>query len=207
MITTDLQDAAIFKLNLKFNLDDALEYYNILKKDLNHLSWVYREHHNEPAMIDPKNNMDDVKGWGLQTIYDDPSFPYHCDLDPHDDGPEYFKDTPMVFGFFKRFIDMLKQPYRSFLFVWPSGQYIGKWMSHDPPHVFVALILQSNKDCYAYSYQSEEKVPLETGDVYLVDTTQYAAELRNDGEQDFIFIVTSVPVEYKQELIDLKGII
>lgn len=207
MMHNNLQETSILKLNLTFNIDDAFEYLNILEKDFNHLSWVYRRDHNEPDMIDPKNNMDIVKGWGLQTIYDDLDFPYHCDLDPHNEGPKHFKDTPMVFGFFKRFKDMLKEPFRSFLFVWPSKQYIGKWMSHSPPHVFVGLVLQTNKDCYAYSYESGEKVLLEAGNIYLLDTTQHPAELINDGEEDLIFIVSSVPVKYKQDLINLKGVI
>jgi len=198
----------IHKLNLKYNADEAFEYFNTLKTNFSHLHWNYLEHHNEPTFIDPKNTIDDINGWGLQTIYDDPTFPYHPDLDPHDEGPEYFKDTPMVFGFFKRLKNLLKQPFRSFLISYPPNQKIGKWQSHLPKHVTIIIpIITNDKVCLISNQENTQTFILEKNNIYLLDTTKYPAEFQNNSQETVTIMIASVLLEYKQEILDMKGFI
>ena len=198
----------IHKLNLKYNIQDAVEYFNILKTDFNYLHWDYLKHHNHPIFIDAKNTIDSVNGWGLQTIYNDPTFPYHPDLDPHDEGPEYFKDTPMVFGFFKKLKDLLKQPFRSFLFNYPPNQKLGKWQASDPAHVSIIIPIIVNQDvCLISNQEKIQTVVLEEGNVYLLDTTKYPAEFQNNSQEEITIIIISVLTEYKQEVLDMTGIV
>ena len=103
----------IHTLNLTYNKFDAITYYKKLQNNFKHLHWHYTKDHCDPSGIGTKNHMKNVHGWGLQTIYSDTTFPYHCDIDPHDEGPEYFKDTDLVFGFFKEIKDKFVNPYRS----------------------------------------------------------------------------------------------
>ena len=145
----------IHTLQLKYNIADAVEYFNKLDTDFQHLHWFYRKHHNEPAVIEAKNNMDNVQGWGLQTIYADPSFPYHCDIDPHNEGPEYFKDTDLTFGFYKRAKELFKDPYRSFLMTFPAGHHIGKWLPTPPLHGKIFIPIKSNNSTVMISYQNK----------------------------------------------------
>ena len=196
------------KLDIIYDPKDAIDYFNILKDNFQHFHWGYRKHHNEPSVIDPKNFIDEMNGWGLQTIYSDPSFPYHCDLDPHDEGPEYFKDTPMVFGFFKRLKDMLFEPYRSFLFNWPAGQKLGKWQSHTPPHVsiIVPVITNSQVEVIVHSNPVQHTY-LEEGHIYLLDTNEYPAEFKNNSGEEITIIVVNVPLKYSQHVLNLTGTI
>ena len=198
----------IHKLKLKYDPSEALEYYEILKRDFQHLHWEYEKHHNDPKMIDPKNAIKYLNGWGLQTIYDDPSFPFHSDLDPHDDGPEYYKDTPMVFGFFKRIKNILKDPFRSFLTSSPGRYYIGWFHSHNPPHGTLFIPIITNNQIYFRSkINEEERVYLNLGDIYLVDSIKYPIAFNNDSDTPVVAIQVGVPEYTFNYVLSLKGTI
>jgi hypothetical protein len=195
----------IHTLNLTFDLEEAHQYHEILKTQYKHLHWVYKRDHNDPEMIDAKNFMDDVHGWGLQTIYADPTFPYHCDLDPHDEGHKYFKDTELVFGFFKKFKDRFENPYRSFLLTFPGGQYVDRWLPTPPPHCKIIMFLTTNPGMRLISHGT---VPMsfnpEAGKIYLVET-DYDAEFRNNGTTDVTVLTFNVPREYIRKTLTLSG--
>lgn len=196
----------IYDLKLKYNPEDAVEYFEILKRDFQDYHWEYKTHHNEPGIIDPKNNLIDMHGWGLQTIYDDPTFPYHADMDPHDEGPEYFKDTPMVFGFFERLKNLLINPFRSFLITSPKGHYISWCNSHNPLHGTIFIPVETNSEAYFRTKKDlNKKVHLELGKMFLVDHTTYAFEFNNPGATSVTGIQISVPIETFSHVLDLRG--
>lgn len=196
----------IHTLQLQYNTEEAREYLEILNKKYLKLQWFYKKHHNEPGVIESKNNMDNVSGWGLQTIYDDPTFPYHCDIDPHDETAEYFKDTLMVFGFFKRLKDLFINPYRSFLMNFPSNQYIGRWSPTKPLHGKIFLPIYSNTNFNLISYaESNINITLKVGQIYLIDMTENCGELRNDGDSSISFITFNIMPETFDYVLNLKG--
>jgi hypothetical protein len=198
----------IYNLDLKYNPNEAMEYYEILKKEFQHYHWEYKKHHNDPNFIDPKNHLADLNGWGLQTIYNDPTFPYQPDLDPHDEGPEYFKDTPMVFGFFKRAKDKLIDPFRSFLMTSPSGHYIDWCITHAPHHGVIFIPITVNDETYFRSkYDLDKKYYLKLGQIFLIDPSVYAFEFRNQGSTAVTGIQISVPTETFNHVFSLKGTI
>jgi hypothetical protein len=137
--------------------------------------------------------MDGVHGWGLQTIYADLSFPYHGDIDPHDEGPEYFKDTEMVFGFFKAIKDKFEQPYRSFLLTFPPKHYIGKWTPSGPPHGKIFIPIITNNNTVIVDLTNDRQVLFELGKIYLFDMTSSYGEFKNDGETGITFITFNIP--------------
>jgi len=195
----------IHVLDLSFNLDEGLEYYSILEKDYQHLKWEFRKDHNDLAMIDPKNMIDQLEGWGLQTTYSDPNFVYHCDLDPHDESYEYFKDTILVFGFFKRFKEKFNNPFRSFLFKFPPDNYIGETLSGGPGHCKILMVLQSNNQTKIISHGVEkQEIIMETGKIYLIETN-YKIEYRNDGDTISILLGTQVLNEEILKILSMKG--
>jgi hypothetical protein len=198
----------IHTLDINFNIGEALEYHKILTQNYQHLHWWYEKDHNDPLMIDPKNDMDIVHGWGLQTIYNDLTFPYHCDLDPHNEGPEYFKDTELVFGFFKKFKDRFSLPYRSFLLTFPPSKYIGKWIPAKPPHGKIIAPLYTNEESKVISFrpEGEMSITLEAGKIYLLETEHYA-EFRNDGSSDLTVITFNILTESFNQALELKGTI
>jgi len=196
----------IYTLNLKYDVEESRKYLEILNEKFYNLHWFYRKHHNEPRVIEKKNAMDDVHGWGLQTIYDDQFFPYHCDIDPHNETAEYFKDTPMVFGFFYRFKNLFKNPYRSFLMNFPGHHHIGKWLPTKPLHGKIFLPIYSNEESVLITYsQPMVQMKFEVGKIYLIDMTTHHGEFRNDGDSKISFITFNVLPETFNKILELQG--
>lgn len=195
----------IHELDLKYDVAESILYYKDLEKNFSKLKWIYFDDHNNLSVIEAKNSMNKTAGWGLQTIYDDPDFPYHCDLDPHDEGPEYFKDTKMVFGFFYRIRNLFPEIFRSFLFVFQPGEYIGKWIPTLPEHDKIFIPIDCNNQTIIVSHGNETTTKiLEPGKILLLETKNYA-EFRNDGDTASIFITFNVPVAYREYCRNLKG--
>ena len=182
--------------NIRYDINEALEYYHTLSTEFIDKRWLYTKDHNEPSVIDPKNKLDKMYGWGIQTIYKDIDFKYHCDLDPHNEGPIYFNDTVLAFGFVKRIMNLLKDPYRTFLFVYPSGNYLGPWFPTPPKHFRIYIPIISNPDAYLITHHNPGvKVPLVPGTM-LLNTMDSLSELRNDGSTDLVHIEICSPYEY-----------
>jgi hypothetical protein len=187
---------------LKYDLNQAIDYYNTLVSDHEDLHWYYTRDHNDPSVIDPKNNLGKMNGWGLQTIYNDLKFPYHGDIDPHDEGPEYFKDTELVFGWGKEIIENFEQHYRSFLLVWPPGECLGKWTRTADPHFRMYIPILSNNQAYMISHTDPvTKVLLMPGTVYL-NTMNTHTELRNDGNTDLVFLQVNSPNKFLEKTLN-----
>jgi hypothetical protein len=148
--------------------------------------------------------MDNVSGWGLQTIYADLRFPYHCDIDPHDEGPEYFKDTELVFGFFKDIKDKFVDPYRSFLMTFPAKHKIGKWLPGGPPHGKVFIPIVTNDSTTITDLTNDQTVVLEVGKSYMFDMTTNYGELKNDGDSDITFITFNVPEKTFNHVLSIR---
>lgn len=191
----------IHTLNISYNIEEAIEYFNILTTDFQHLHWRWREHHCDPRGIEEKNMMDNIHGWGLQTIYADPDFPYHGDIDPHDEGPEYFKDTPLVFGFFKKIKNKFANPYRSFLMTFPPDHYIGKWLPGGPPHGKVFIPIITNDQTTIVDLTNNQIVLFELGKVYMFDMTKNYGEFKNEGNSAITFITFNVPANTFKDLL------
>lgn len=187
--------------NLSININDALEYYNTLRNEHMDLHWYYTKDHNEPGIIDPKNNLGKMNGWGIQTVYSDLTFPYHGDADPHDEGPEFFKPTKLVFGWAEKILSLLKQPYRSFLLVYPSGDYLGPYDPCPPPHFRFYIPIVSNDNAWLINTDTQERFLLEPGTVYL-NTMEGFTELRNDGNSDMVYMQVDSPFQYLQSILD-----
>jgi hypothetical protein len=184
----------IHTLNISYDTTEAYAYYKTLCRDFKHLHWSYTRDHNNPKFIDAKNKLDSMNGWGLQTIYSDSKFPYHCDLDPHDEGPEYFKSTELVFGFSEKLLNFFPRPYRSFLFVHPPNTHIDKWLPSGPPHGKVIIPISTGPKTLLISHDSPPtKIIPVPGIIYLVETDVYT-EIINEGSEDDVFLVFNIPV-------------
>lgn len=194
----------IYELNLTYDPKDALDYYENLEKNYARLKWDHTRDHNDPAVIDKKNYLNGVYGWGLQTIFNDLDFPYHNDIDPHDEGPESFKNTVLVHGFVERLFSKFKQPYRSFLMSFPPKRYIGPWLPSGPRHVKIILPIVSNSE-FAFKIEAtgEIKTNIVPGRVLMLDFTEKIAQY-NNGDTDIIGIVFNVPYEYREEILNLN---
>jgi hypothetical protein len=136
-----------------------------------------------------------MHGYGLQTIYEDTTFPYHCDIDPHDEGPEYFRDTELVFGFFKSIKENFTNVYRSFIMTFQSGDYIGKWTAGVQPHsrIFIPLVTNGSAWLRSYDDNGEDDVIPEVGKIYrvnMLDSNSYVS-INNASNTEISFIMFS----------------
>lgn len=195
----------IIPLNIKYDIAEALAYYNDLQDNHQSMHWDYTKDHNEPAAIDKKNNLSTMHGWGLHTIYNDPKFRYHCDLDPHDEGPEWFRHTELVFGFAEKVFNFFPKAYRSCLYVHPPGTHIGQWKPAGPPHGKVIIPIETNPDAFLVSHEDPiVKVSPQLGTIYLIDTDAYT-EVINNGTTDQTSIVFNAPVDTFDFMINATG--
>jgi hypothetical protein len=192
-------------LDIKFDQMEALTYVNELESRFKHLCWHYEKHHNDPRGIGSHNNLNQIQGWGLQTIYSDITFPYHCDIDPHDEGPEYFKDTEMSIGFFLKLKKKFPNMYRSFVMKFPSDHYIGKWKSGSgPAHGKIFIPVVSNNKTKLIDHTNANTEILEVGKIYLFDMTKNYGEFRNDSDTEITFITFNIPESDIRSVINNK---
>jgi hypothetical protein len=180
-------------LNLTYNPNDASEYLEILNAHYNRYHWYYTRDHNDPRSIGSNNSLNTMHGYGLQTIYEDTTFPYHCDIDPHDEGPEYFRDTELVFGFFSGIKEKFTNVYRSFVMTFQPGDFIGKWTTGDKGHsrVFIPLITNGTAWLRYYNESQMYSVVPEVGKIYQISMTKNVsyANIINEGTTDISFIM------------------
>lgn len=178
--------------NIKYNTDDANAYYNILETQYSKYKWHYVKHHNDPRSIGSNNNLYSMYGYGLQTIYADLKFPYHCDIDPHDEGPQYFKDTELIFGFFANLKSKFTNVYRSFLLTFGCNNYIGKWNPGSTNHIRCFVPISASTIPWLSYYESNVKhsiVP-EVGKIYELDMIKNNyIEINNISETNVTFIM------------------
>jgi hypothetical protein len=197
----------IHTLNLSYNIDDAVEYLDILNSKFDNLHWWYTKHHCDPRGINDTSRLTDIHGWGLQTIYDDKMFPYHIDIDPHDEGPEFFKDTDLVFGFFKNIKDQFVDVYRSFLLHFPPGHYIGNWEAGGDPHgkIFIPIVTNSQVTISSFNKEETQTVELEVGKIYFFDMTKVRGEFKNSSDKEISFIIFKIPENTFNHVLTLQG--
>ena len=195
----------IHKLNVTYDPQEALAYFEGLKTNYQHMSWDLVKDHNDPAVIDPKNNLNNIYGWGLQTIFNDLDFPFHSDIDPHDEGPESFKNTKLVHGFADKVLSTFKQPFRSFVFSFPPGSYIGPRFPHEPKHVEIIVPIKFNKEFkFKIDSDPEEIIDnIEPGTMLMIDFP-YKVSHYNEGNTEVVGLIFKVLYEYKDEILKMN---
>ena len=180
-------------LELTYTPEDAIAYLNRLNNDFTHYHWHYVKDHNDPRSLGEHNSLKTMHGYGLQTVYSDATFPYHCDIDPHDEGPEYFKDTELVFGFFKTIKENFTNVYRSFIMTFQPGDYIGKWTVGNRIHsrVFIPIVTNDTAWLRYYDNDGEHTVIPQVGTVYKIEMSKDKsyAEIINEGDTEISFIM------------------
>jgi hypothetical protein len=173
---------------------EILEYKQLLDTNFKHYHWEYVKHHNDGfRSVGAHNCLKSMHGYGLQTIYNDLTFPYHCDIDPHDEGPEYFKDTELVFGFFKELKDKFPNVFRSFLMTFPPENYISKWSPGPIKQNRIIVPIQTNNTKWLKYYVdgTSYEISPTVGKVYqlVLDKDKTFASVTNDGDTDISFIM------------------
>jgi hypothetical protein len=196
----------IFLLDITYDVNEAIEYFNILDRDYQYLHWDYFRDHENINAHESINKLDKFNGWGLQTIFNI-NIPYHPDIDPHDQGPEFFKNTELIFGFVKKVFDTFILPYRSFILVRGKGTHMNMLdpPPQGPPHYKVIIPIKSNNDSIVISHDTISKTEfiLEVNKVYLLET-HIPFEILNNGDDEDILLYFHVPAHTFDQLINMK---
>lgn len=195
----------IYKLNVTYDPQEALEYFEGLQQHYSNMSWDLVKDHNDPDVIDPKNNLHNIYGWGLQTIFNDLDFPFHSDIDPHNEGPDSFKNTKLVHGFAEKVLSTFNKPFRSFLMSFPPGSYIGPRFPHNPRHVEIIVPIITNSKFKFKMGNEQEQVydNIEPGTMLMIDFP-YKVSHYNEGDSNVVGIIFKVLYEYKDEILKMN---
>ena len=188
----------IFSTNILFDSTEALNYFNSLKNDFQSLSWNFDRDHPAPQIIDPSNRVTGHNGWGIQTT-GDVNLPYFIDVDPHDQHPSEFKNTPLVFGFAEKVLSVFDEPFRSFLLCLPPGFHIPQYPvpPAGPAHFRVILPIVMNGGFSVVTDDApSDRIEFKVGQVYLLETDESSYEIKNQGTSEEVLLVFQVPLNY-----------
>lgn len=180
-------------LDIKYSSTELQNYLHTLDNEYARYHWHYVRDHNDPRSLGNHNSLLTMHGYGLQTIYEDITFPYHCDIDPHDEGPEYFRDTPLVFGIFKSIKEQFTNVHRSFIMTFKSGDYIGKWTTGSQAHSRIFIPIKTTGKAWLRYYHKDAYYSIipEVGKVYKIKMEQNVsyANITNTSADDISFIM------------------
>lgn len=200
------------KLNLKIDIEELREFYDIIKTDFAHKKWVAteqadyikREAYNNP-------NIDLTKmasGWALQTYLKNEEqicAPWNVLTSDPTDGT---KRTEMVFGIAERLLNKIPMAYRLGITITPGGHFIEShtddaWHIHfpiySPPKSFFTWDDENNNAVEWEHYDAD-------GTAWALNTTLMHS-VKNQDTEDRVHMLFSIKEEDIPKLLNLEGTI
>lgn len=199
-----------FKLNVYADLEEAREYYEILKRNFSNKKWSVYEGANRLTKeawegfeaIDYKFA---PGGWAIQSHLDNEEnicAPWIIDTY----NPVYVKNNPMVFGFAEKLLKKIPMAkWLSLTETPPNGGIV----SHQDSHWHIHLPLYSPEKSYL-TWDDENKQPIywehypADGSIYAWNTTEYHSVI-NKSEDLRVHLFFKVEIEDVPELLKITG--
>lgn len=154
---------AIVPLDIEFNLNELLEYYNTLERDYQHLKWTFK---NDVEDADKGHKHDGIFGWGIQSNLNDLSKP--CPpYDIHKERTDVYRDTELVFGFAKKIIDYFPGVRQLGIAGHPHGVEILQHKDNDEFYKIHIPIITNDE---AYFVFGDDNYVMKPGKMYFVET-------------------------------------
>lgn len=188
----------IIPLNITFDLSEALEYFDELKKSYAHLKWT-TEYSNDVEDAD-KHQLDGFYGWGIQSNLMDlsaPCPPYNV----HKEKGDQYRDTELVFGFVKKLKTFFPEVRQLGIAVHPPGIEIAQHIDNDE-YFKIHIPLITNPS--AYFIFGESKHVMLPGTMYLVET-KLPHGTCNYGTTDRVHLIFKCPRKYFDQVKNLTG--
>lgn len=180
--------------NVKFSVNELVEYYNIIKQDYQHMKWV-----------PPGQMAKQAYSWAIQTKLKDPTQPcgpYHW---PGEDTSQFNNnyDTPteMIFGFGKKVIDLFPGVKQTNITTHAPGTIIEFHIDTElelEPHVKVHIPIETNSSSFLQF--DDEEFHLEVGYAYLVNTGIIHGT-NNKGSTERAHLIFKIPLSKVSELL------
>lgn len=154
-------------LPVTFNIDEAVEYYNELKSNYQHLKWKLPT--KQFRKIDDPDYKPTITGWAIQTC-GDINVPHGMADDVGIQGREFYKETPCAFGFAKKLLDAFPTAFRMYITVNSPGVEVlphidVQNMPRKTSRITVPILTNDN----AKWIIDEGAVHLDAGSAYLID--------------------------------------
>ena len=164
----------IIPLDVQFDLNELIDYYNILERDYQHLKWTFKD---DVEDADKGHKHEGIFGWGIQSNLTDLSKP--CPpYDIHKERTKEYKDTELVFGFAKKIIDFFPGVRQLGIAGHPNGVEIMQHVDTDEYYkIHIPIITNSE----AYFIYGDTKYVMTPGKMYFVETEEMHGTC-NSGE-------------------------
>ena len=164
----------IIPLDVQFDLNELINYYNILERDYQHLKWTFKD---DVEDADKGHRHEGIFGWGIQSNLTDLSKP--CPpYDIHKERTKEYKDTELVFGFAKKIIDFFPGVRQLGIAGHPNGVEIMQHVDNDEYYKIHIPIITNNE---AYFIYGDTKYVMTPGKMYFVETEEMHGTC-NSGE-------------------------
>lgn len=180
--------------NIKFNINDLIDYYTLVEKNFQHLKWTTA---NTNTL---SHKADNVYAWAVQSNLKDTSKPCPPYDIKHDDDVigTFDASTELLFGFGKIVIDAIPNIRQTVISAHPPGTVIQQHIDNTE-FVKVHIPIKTNPNSY-FSF-GNNNYNLEVGKAYLINTTRNHGT-SNNGNSDRIHLIFKIPLSTVDSLIN-----
>jgi len=179
-------------LDIKFNLEYALEYLTALETNFVHLRWNADDNLDNVNDAELQDSIKGVYGWGIQSNLPDltkPCPPYNVSKDRNSE----YCNTSLVFGFADWILEQFPYARQMSIAAHPPGTKIRTHVDTDDWFkIHIPLVTTDN----SYFIFADQKFVMKPGKMYLVNTS-VPHSTSNDGDQTRIHLFFKVPADIK----------
>jgi hypothetical protein len=147
------------KLDIKFDPEEAFDYYQELEKKYQEYKWTYGDF---SPPVPPNSNYEKMFGWSLNSNT-------NIDNAPNRDfNGNHFRDTPCAFGFGKKVMNFFNDKNYVCVTVFPPDTHLG---IHDDDCTYKRIHLPLSKhENFFFFDEYQNKFVTEPGNVYILHT-------------------------------------
>lgn len=182
------------EVNFKFDIDELRRYYATVESDYQHLKWTMDLV--SDVINTDKHRLDGVYGWAIQSNLANlqiPCPPYHI----HKDGNDIYRNTDLVFGFASMLLEQYPYARQMGIAAHPKGVIINQHIDN-AEYVKIHVPIYTTNNSYFCFY--ENKIILESGKAYLVDT-RYMHGTIQQGDDIRIHLFFKIPADKIEDII------
>ena len=179
-------------LDIKFDLDYALDYLHTLETKFNHLRWNADENLSSVNEVNEQESIIGVYGWGIQSNLSDltvPCPPYNI----HKQSSDEYHNTELVFGFAEWLLEQFPYARQMGIAAHPPGTKLKTHVDTDTWFKIHIPLISTNNSYFIFD---GEKFVMEPGRMYFVNTS-VPHSTSNEGDGIRIHLLFKIPANTK----------